>query len=36
MIPVETNPGIGGREMKEMKENGWGDEFMCDIVDILQ
>jgi hypothetical protein len=32
MIPVETVPGIGEREMKK---NGRGDEFKYDIFDTL-
>jgi hypothetical protein len=32
MIPVETIPGIGEREMKE---NGVGAEFKYDTLDIL-
>jgi hypothetical protein len=32
MIPVETVPGMGRREIKE---NGEGDEFKYDIFDIL-
>jgi hypothetical protein len=33
MIPVETVPGIW--EVREIKENGRGGEFKCDIFDIL-
>jgi hypothetical protein len=32
MTPVETTPGIG---QGEMKENGRGSEFSCDIFDAL-
>jgi hypothetical protein len=32
MICMETSPGMGGGEIKE---NGGGDEFKCDIFDIL-